>query len=114
MPYALSSLEVNVTPDRYFEDGFMTVLEDHIQLLIKHSETREIPVDPMTLHRYKFDLKRLMETLQIIPELHWVTMRMNNLKSMRDTPETLKRLLVPDQGRVQKLYQIYKAQNKIT
>lgn len=100
--------------DVYYEDGFRSVLEDHMTYLRTHSETQVMAVDPMQLHVHEFDLTGLLNVLGIPMHLHWVVMRMNRLNTLTEVPQDITRLLVPGANEISMIEQTYSTTYRIT
>jgi hypothetical protein len=93
----VSQYAVQAGPDIYYNPSFMRVLDDHMTYLRQHPKTTTMTVQPIQAARYRFDLRGLFIELAIPAQFHYVVMRMNQLTSFQDVPETLTDLLVPDE-----------------
>lgn len=94
-------------PSIFYDDGFRTVIEAHIEFLRNHEETRSLYLEPHEVYRFEFDMYGLLMHYNIQPYLHWIVLRMNNLYSMTNFPKDLSELLIPSDSAINHLRQIY-------
>jgi len=99
--------------DIFYDDGFRRVLEDHMTYLRSHSTTTIMQVDPIKAYRFEFDLNGLLLDMGIPLRLHWIVMRMNNLKSFQDVPADLTQLKICDPAQIDMLRQSHQTASKI-
>lgn len=107
------SLEQTYAPQGYYTEGFRNVIEDHLSLLKKDPENIILEISPMLAHRYEYDVVKIFRSLKIPAEIHWVTMRMNNIENMLKLPPDKHYIVVPNNMRISKLYQVYSTAQKI-
>lgn len=79
------------------------LIEDHLSWLIAHPETEQRNVTLHQLHVYEFDWIGLLGELNIPPQNHWATIRMNGGQSYTDVPQNIGILLVPATNAITKL-----------
>ncbi|TXI13798.1 MAG: hypothetical protein E6Q68_00870 [Polynucleobacter sp.] len=84
--------------NRYYEEAFRTMLEDHMTFLRTSSNTRLETVDSQLSYIYEGDLFGLLLKMGFKRNMHWVIMRVNNLKSPFDCDDKLTTLLVPSEA----------------
>lgn len=97
----------------YLRLAFKRVIEDHLTYLKNHEETKFVPVEPILVDRFDFDLIRIFNNLKIPPNLHWVVARMNNFDNYHNVPKDTAGFLVPDAKVISRLYQLNLSTNYI-
>lgn len=97
----------------YFDRSFRIVLEDHLGILKASIETIMISVKPLEALKYEGDFSGLLTSYNVPVNLHWITMRMNDLTSPSDSPDDLEFIIVPNQTFVERLRSGYMTENKI-
>lgn len=92
------------TSDTYVDSPlFRNLIEDHLTWLINHANNSVKPVTAHQIEVYDFDWIGLLRELQISPDLHYATIRMNGGKSFTDIPSDLRSLKVPGANVIQNL-----------
>lgn len=91
----------------FYNDGFRHFLEDHLNVLINHSETVELPLDDNTTYRWEGNLYGYLVQKNIPSHLHWIIMRMSNMLSPNEFGEEKSKILVPNPSVLDKLSQRY-------
>ena len=100
-------------PGIYYDDGFRNVLEDHMTYLRAHPKTTQLSVDPAKLYQFEFDLFGLLQMYNIPAELHWLTMRMNEMHAPTDVRDDITYLLVPDLTTVNRIRQSHMTNTRV-
>lgn len=113
MGNTLNSLQLKNASAGYNSPSFRRVIEDHMHILRADPSNQFIPLSPMQLYKNEFDLLKLFQEIRIDPNLYWIVMRMNFLKSMRDVPKDLPGLNVPDGKKISRMLQRHMAVQKI-
>lgn len=96
-------------PTIYYDDDFRAVIEAHVDFLRAHSETRVLNLEPHIVYRYEFDMYGLLMNYNIQPYMHWIVLRVNNLYSAQNFPTDLNQLLIPSDGCINILRQVYQS-----
>jgi hypothetical protein len=112
MATSLANLMINEGPAIYYDPAFRNVLEDHMNYLRKHPSTEVVQVEDGQAFFYTNDFYGLTRALLIPPELQWVMLRMNNMKSPIDYKEDRTLLLRPNQTVVDFIRQSYTSTNR--
>ncbi len=100
-------------PSIFYNDGFRSVIEAHVEFLRNHAETRSLYLEPNDVYIYEFDMYGLLMKNHIQPYMHWIVLRVNNLYSMTNFPKDLSELLIPSDGIINQLRQIYQTSNTV-
>jgi hypothetical protein len=103
----------NSPRDDFNTPAFRNMIEDHLTWLINHPMTQSTPVTAHQVDVYDFDWIGLLNALRIIPDLHWITIRMNGGNSYTDVPQDLRKVLVPDITTIQNLTMLDNSKKKI-
>ena len=80
----------------YNSDGFRNAIEDHLEWLRNHKDTKLIEIAPMTALNRKGDLFGLLGDLGIPMYMWWVILRLNHFINPHDYDGSIIRLLVCD------------------
>lgn len=80
----------------YYDPGFCRFLENYIPLIKTRSANSVRAVDPHDVYVADGNFNSLMYRLQIHSKIHWITMRINGMKSIYELDESLTSLIVPD------------------
>jgi hypothetical protein len=92
---SINTLFFNTGPAEYYTDAFRQVLEDHMAWLRNNQSTQTIQVSAQAVWENEGDLFGFLQTINIPPQLHWVTMRLNNFNSPFQFNRTVTQLLIP-------------------
>lgn len=98
----------------FYSDGFRNVIEDHLSILKNLSNTQTVTIDPHKAYRYEGDFFSLLADYNVTQQLHWVTMRMNDLKSPIDFNGKIDSILVPDYAVIEQLRQSHTSARRIS
>jgi hypothetical protein len=113
MKASIESLAVPPASTNFDEPAFRAMLEDHLTWLVNHPNTTSLAVTAHLVDVYDFDWIGLLQALNVQPDLHWITVRMNGGMSLNDVPSTLRSLKVPDYNIIQNLIQLNASSKKI-
>lgn len=113
MKISAEALMKNAAKDDFNTPEFRNMIEDHLSWLINHPTTQTITVSAHQVDVFDFDWLGLLTDLNIIADLHWVTIRMNGGTSYTDVPQELRQLLVPDSSVIQNLIMLNNSKKKI-
>jgi hypothetical protein len=113
MKMKIDSLMVSPGASIYYDADFRNVLEDHMTYLRQHSSTAQIDVEATKAIKYQFDLFGLLREYRVPEQLHWLTMRMNNMTSPTDATADISSLLVPDHTEVGRIAQAHQTTRRI-
>lgn len=98
-------------PMIYYNDDFRAIIESHVDFLKNHKDTRVLNLEPHIVYRYEFDMYGLLLHYKFQPYLHWIILRINDLYSMQSFPTTLSQLLIPNDGVINQMRQIYQTKH---
>jgi hypothetical protein len=101
-------------PSVYYTDGFRQVLEDHMTYLRQHQSTQLMSVSPQAAWENDQDLFGFLQVVNLQPQLHWVTMRMNNFSSPTEFGTSVTQLLIPSSVVLEQLRSAYMTSNVLT
>ena len=79
----------------YYNPQFRDTLEN-MMAYIRSQSNNAVAVEPITIYQNAGDLRAIFNELRIPEELHWITMRINNLRSMILTDQKLESLAMPN------------------
>lgn len=69
----------------YYETGFRNAIEPCLPVLKKKgSDLRSIQIVPALADNYDGDFYGLLTELKIAPHMHWITMRLNDMRSPQE------------------------------
>ena len=108
----IDNLLLNPGPNIYYDSQFRIVLEDHMTYLRNLNTTRRIEIDIQNAYKYEGDLFGLLFTLNINPHLHFIVMRLNNMRSPTEYTNEIRSLLIPDETQISRIISAYKTKNK--
>ena len=94
---------VNLGPEAFYQPEFRQVLEDHLYGIRTDETTRVEFLVTGQAYQYEHDFYGLLLQYNVPYHLHWITMRLNELKNPYQSLDTLKVILIPNE---QKLFQI--------
>jgi hypothetical protein len=102
----INSLMFNPGPSVYYTSGFRQVLEDHMTYLRQH-QAQLVQVTPQAAWENDQDLFGFLQVINLPPQYHWVTMRMNNFTSPNEFGQETSLLLVPSANVLEQLRSAY-------
>jgi hypothetical protein len=111
---AINALMFDPGPSVYYTDGFRQVLEDHMTYLRQHQSTQVMAVSPRAAWENDQDLFGFLQLVNLQPQFHWVTMRMNNFSSPTEFGTSVTQLLIPSSVVLEQLRSAYMTSNVLT
>lgn len=114
MTNPIDNLMVQEGPAVFYDNDFKVVLESHLTYLRTHTDTVKMSIDPIEAYRFEGDLNGLLHSFNILPQYHWVIMRMNDYTSTQETTADLPSLLIPDISVIERLRQLFMITHKIS
>lgn len=112
MPIEAYLLETG--PAIFYDEGFRSVLEDHLNFLRTHSTTTAVVVTEGEAYKFEADLYGLLAEIKVPRHMHFVTMRINNFTSPLEIRASLSQLLIPDETLVMQIAQTHQTTHKLT
>ena len=94
-------------PALFYEEKFLQLIEDHLDVLRQSEKTTSADVAAMLSTRYAHDFIGFLNYLQVPNETHPIVIRMNGLKSAEDFDSNFTTILLPHQDDVEQLRQAY-------
>lgn len=91
----------------YQDPKFCRFVEIYLDYLKNSSASVIRPIDSHSLYKYEGDFYGLLDSMGISGNLHWITLRMNDLTNPIYTTDTLKFILVPSQSTLDLLVQYH-------
>ena len=95
------------SPD-YYDPSFRSTLEAHLAYLRTSNQTQSMTVLPHDTIVYNQDLFGFLNKSRVVPNLHWLVMRMNNFFSPYDFDENCTQLLIPSGKEIEVFRQSWK------
>lgn len=86
---------------------FRVFMEPYIATLRNHPDTEKIPLPPELKHLHKFSLESLLLSQNRDLEDMWLIQRINSIECSHRLDPTLDVLLVPNQGQLTELKQVF-------
>lgn len=99
------------TDQVWYTQEFRNVLEDHITFIRNNKPTAQA-LDANQVIKYRFDFFSLLSEYNIPSYMHWITMRVNGLKSSIDDFSMLENILCPDPTILNQILQHYHSRNR--
>ena len=93
--------------DYYYTDEFRNILEDHLNYIRGHKNTIVMRLETHDMIKNNNDLYSLFMEKNIPLDLHWITLRLNNLTSPFLNRQELEYILIPDVGVIQQIFGAY-------
>lgn len=109
---SILELQASAGPKVFYDNSFRVVLETHLHWLRTHPSTRSTMIDVGAGHKNQYDLYGLLVELAVPRELHWITMRLNDLTHPIQFNDEIEQLLIPDQGIISNLAANYLSTKK--
>lgn len=91
----------------FFTENFRNVLETYVPTLRMSRESYTVKVDPADSIKYKGDLDGYLYSLSIPSFMHWITCRVNGMKSSLDFNPDYEYIIIPNQVELEQIRQIY-------
>lgn len=112
MSMSINSLMAREGPEVHYDPRFCRTLETYMDYLRKHPDTTNISIGVHDAYKYEGDLNGLLRKYGVPTHLHWVVMRMNGFTSHLQTTPELTHLMLPEEGVVDQIRQLYLTTNK--
>lgn len=90
-------------PSSYYTQSVRKMLEYHIPYLRRNNRSTVINIDPHVAWEFEYDLNGLLLHFRIPWNLHWITMRLNDMHAPDEYRHTMLALYIPDVSVVDKL-----------
>lgn len=103
---ALRQMESALLDSMYYHPDFQVIIEDHL-LLLRANPTGYIEVADNEAYRFEFDYYNLLRFKGIPYKYHWIVMRVNDFLSPFDAHQGIKRIIIPDYQRIERLFNMY-------
>lgn len=96
----------------FYEPGFRTVIEDHLDYLRNLEGTRILRVEPAEAWRWRFNFYGLLKYKKLDERYRWIILRVNGLINPLDFDGTQTHFKIPDGAVMDRLLQTYRLRNK--
>lgn len=93
--------------DVFYDPDFHIVLESHMTYLKMLPGTRMMMIEPQVAYRNEGDFNGVLDELRVPKQHHWLTMRMNDLRSPNDFTADMQSIIVPDYAEVDLIRSVY-------
>ena len=103
---ALRQMESALLDSMYYHPDFQVIIEDHL-LLLRANPTGYIEVADNEAYRFEFDYYNLLCFKGIPYKYHWIVMRVNDFLSPFDAHQGIKKIIIPDYQRIERLFNMY-------
>ncbi len=112
---SINGLMFNLGPAEYYTTAFRQVLEDHMAFLRASTTTQGAQVSAQDAWAFDQDLYGYLSArLNMNPQYHWVTMRLNNMIERTQFGKHTKLLLIPNQNLLEQIRSAYLASSTIS
>ena len=91
----------------YYTDEFRNIIEDHLNYIRNHKTTIAMRLETHDMIKNNNDLYSLFMEKKIPMDLHWITLRLNNLTSPFLNRVELEYILIPDAGIIGQIFSAY-------
>lgn len=108
----IDQLLLKTGPNVYYDSKFRIVLEDHMTYLKGLRTTRQIEIDLQNAYKFEGDLYGLLSILNIGAHLHFIVMRLNNMRSPAEYHHDIRTLYIPDETEISRIISAFKTKNK--
>lgn len=93
----------------FYAEGFRNVLEDAMNWLITHPQTKTQALDAGIAYRFESDFFGLCNYYNIPYQFHWLCMRMSGLVSPDEMTREQTLLLQPNPSIIQQMLALYQS-----
>lgn len=100
-------------PGVFYTDDFMTMMEQHIPLLISNENTQVQPIEPALAFQYANDFYGLLLTLGIPFQYHWTMTRCNGYASPLRYEGTKTEIIIPPISEIDQIQKIWSSNNSL-
>ena len=100
-------------PSIYYDPAFRNMIEDHMTWLRGRSGNTIVDVEPMVAYKYAGDFFGLLMHFNILPQYHWITMRMNQYVSPQDYSDEMLSFVTPSGEDCERLRAVFMSQTKM-
>lgn len=114
MTMAINNLAVGEGSSFYYTREIKTLLESHLDFLIKSDQSTVFQLTPNIAYKYEGDLYGLLTTIKIPLQYHWLIMRMNGYSSPHELPGNKLGILQPNYSMVDQIINMYRTAKSIT
>ena len=92
-------------PDVYNDKSFIHLVESMVnEVLVEYKQ-----IEAIDTHKFEFDFYGLLKRYNVPRELHYITLRLNNLKNPTDYQSEDLFIVVPENGQVPRLRKLFKS-----
>lgn len=103
----IMNIEDPVPADVILSDGFRNEIEAHVDFLKTRPGGEYLEISEMEKYQWEFDLYGLLKSKRIGPDMYYVVMRVNGLKTPTASLEGITSLFIPNPTEVNRLLQAY-------
>lgn len=104
---------INTGPSVFYDPAFRNMIEDHLSYLRARADNDVITVEPLVAYKYAGDFFGLMMHHGVLPQHHWIVMRVNDLISPQDYKDTTLFFIKPKEAVITGLQSTFMSQNKL-
>lgn len=101
-------------PAIFYDEAFRSVLEDHLTFLRNHETTTSFVVTAIEAMRFQCDFYGLLESKGVSKHMHYVTARVNNIKSSVDFYGETLEILLPNEDLVMMIAQTHQTVHRLS
>lgn len=114
MPMPIEAYLLETGPSIYYNEDFLSVLEDHLTFLRNHHSTRTVVVTEGEAYKFEADLYGLLSFIKVPRHLHYITMRVNSYSSPLTIRANISQLLIPDETLLAQIAQTHQTTHRLT
>ncbi len=114
MPMTIDSKMMRDGGAIYYTSAFRRMLESHMTYLRQRSVANVVVIEPHLAYKYEADLFGLLTHLKVLPQYHWLVMRLNDMTSPNQLRSDRLTLILPDFNEIEKLRAVFQTASKKT
>lgn len=103
----------NAGPAIFYNAKFRQVIEENLTWLLNRQGTTTAMIDNHVAYRADGDFTQILDHLQVKPEFHWLTMRLNGYTSPMDYRQDKLIIILPDIDDIMLLVNTFRANQSI-
>lgn len=109
MTVLINSLAVTEASKVYYKPEIRNLLESHVQFIIDHPNTQVVNIANDIIYKYEGDFYGLLYILKVLPQYHWIVMRINGMTTPTDLNWNRLAILLPDYSLIDTIISMYRA-----
>lgn len=100
-------------PQVFYTPEFRAVVEDHLTYLKQQVTNTVVDISPHDAYKYQGDFFGILLEYKVLPQFHWIVMRMNDMMSPKDYDGETLTFIRPDEKVLISLANTFNSQSTI-